>query len=101
MDNENSCCNLKFDTETIPLAYHEMCMVRHEKKIKHLSICWAVSIIVVVISFCILWMQYDYVSTEEYTGVYTITDSQGNVISSDLSTNDVIRIIQELESGKG
>lgn len=97
--------------QTVPLAYHEMCMQRAETKdernrrtFKQLIIGWAISvplaIAIAVGIFAYMWLQYDYVSTTEYSGVYNLTDSEGNVISSDLTPADIIEIMEGFESGK-
>lgn len=83
----------------IPLAYHEMCETRSHKTLIVLIIAWAVSLIAAVGIFAYMWLQYDYVTTTETTGVYVVTDSQGNIIASDLEPEDVIRIIGELGNG--
>ena len=104
MKKETAEEQIKFnDTQTVPLAYHEMCMTRNHKTVLRLLLCWAVSVVAAVAIavgvFAYMWLQYDYVSTTEYAGVYNITDSEGNVISSDLSPEDVIRIMEELNNG--
>lgn len=88
------------ETATVPLAYHEMCTTRHHKSTMTLIICWAASIVLTVLAFVVLWLQYDYVSYTDNTGVYVVTDSQGNVIAADLEPDDVIRIMQELNDGE-
>lgn len=106
MDNkEKLSVSLRYDeAQTIPLAVHEMHMARKDRNIKHIIIGWAVSLVAVVALFVFLWLQYDYESTTttttEYSGVYNITDSEGNVISADLTPEDVIRIMESL-NGKG
>lgn len=98
---ENLSVNMEYDeTQTIPLALHEMHMARADRRLWRLCICWAASLLLVVTAFVILWLQYDYTSTVEYSGVYNLTDSEGNVISSDLTADDVVRILQEIENGK-
>lgn len=87
------------ETATVPLTYHEICMTRNSITVRRMIIGWAVSVVLVVTAFVVLWLQYDYVSTTEYTGVYNLTDSEGNIISSDLSPEDVIRIMEELNNG--
>lgn len=101
MDNKNekTAVNIQYDeTATIALAVHEMHMARADRRHFRTCVCWAVSVIAIVLGFVWLWQQYDYESTEttEYTGVYNITDSEGNVISSDLTPEDVIRIMENL-----
>lgn len=90
----------QFDGKTIPLAYHEMCMQRAERKSRHKNICWLLSVVLIVFGFIFLWLQYDYVSTTEYSGVYNLVDSQGNVLTSDISPDDVIRILSTLNDGE-
>ena len=85
------------EEQTIPLALHEMHMARADRR---LCICWAASVIVIVGAFIWLWCQYDYESTTELSGVYNLVDSEGNVVSSDLEPDDVLRILEELNNGK-
>lgn len=86
------------EAQTIPLALHEMHIARADRRLFRVCVCWALSIIVTVVSFVWLWNQYDYESStsSEYSGVYNIVDSEGNVISSDLTPEDVIRIMESL-----
>ena len=94
--------NMQYDdTQTSPLALHEMHMARADRRLWRLCMCWAASVIVIVCAFVWLWNQYDYESTTELSGVYNLVDSEGNVVSSDLSPDDVNRILQELNHGKG
>lgn len=47
--------------------------------------------------FCgFIWYlnQYDFTSSVEQTGVYTFSDSQGNLISSDISPEQMERILE-------
>lgn len=44
--------------------------------------------------------QYDFISTVEQTGIYTLSDSQGNVISSDITPEQVKEIMEILNDGK-
>ena len=88
------------EMQTIPLALHEMHMARHNRLLRWLCIAWAASVVIVTLAFVWLWNQYDYESSTELSGVYNLVDSEGNVVSSDLDPEDVIRIMQELERGK-
>lgn len=102
MDNKKDTLsvNMKYDeAQTIPLALHEMHMARADRRLWWLCMCWAASVIVIVCAFVWLWNQYDYESTTELSGVYNLVDSEGNVVSSDLSPDDVIRILEELNNG--
>lgn len=102
MDNkEKLSVKLQYDeTQTIPLALHEMHMARADRRMFWERICWAVVLAITVISFVWLWNQYDYTSSNELSGVYNLVDSEGNVISSDIEPDDVIRILEELSSGE-
>ena len=44
--------------------------------------------------------QYDFESTIEQNGVYTLIDSQGNVISSDITPEQIERIMEIIKDGK-
>lgn len=88
------------DTQTIPLALHEMHMARNNRLLRWLCVAWAVSVVLITVAFVWLWNQYDYESSTELSGVYNLVDSQGNVVSADLEPDDVVRILQELDNGK-
>ena len=87
------------NVQTVPLAYHEVCMERIFRTMKILVIAWAVSIIAAICIFAYMWLQYDYVSTVESSGVYCLTDSAGNVISSDIMPEDIPGILEAIENG--
>ena len=61
---------------------------------------WFASVIAIVAGFLIYLYQYDFTATVEQTGVYTLLDSQGNVLSTDLTAEDIIKIEEILENGK-
>lgn len=61
---------------------------------------WFASVIAIVAGFLIYLYQYDFTSTVEQTGVYTLMDSEGNIISSDLLPEDIITIEEILKNGK-
>lgn len=44
--------------------------------------------------------QYDFESTIEQNGVYTLIDSQGNVISSDIAPEHIEQIMEIINNGK-
>lgn len=56
--------------------------------------------LIMVLSFIWYLNQYDFTASVEQSGVYTLMDSQGNVISSDLTAEDIIQIEEILERGK-
>lgn len=100
-EKEKLHVTLNYDeTQTIPLALHEMHMARNDRRMFWERICWAVALIITVVSFVWLWNQYDYSSSTELSGVYNLVDSEGNVISSDLSPEDVARIMEGLGNGQ-
>lgn len=107
MDNkkenkENLSVKLEYDeNQTIPLALHEMHMARNDRRTKWIVYGWVFSVIAIVAAFIFLWLQYDYSSTTEYKGVYNLVDSEGNVVTSDISPDDVVRILEELNNGNG
>lgn len=93
--------NMQYDeAQTIPLALHEMHMARSNRLLRWMCFAWAASVVIIVGIFTWLWCQYDYESSTELSGVYCLVDSQGNVVSSDLEPDDVIRILEELNNGK-
>lgn len=103
MDNkkEKLSVSMEYDeTQTIPLALHEMHMARADRRMFWERICWAAVLAITVVSFVWLWQQYDYVSSVDTSGVYNLVDSQGNVLTSDISPDDVIRILETLNDGK-
>lgn len=101
MEEKNIVSEQEKDTiQTIPLAYHEVCMERNRRIVKTLAIAWAASVVIIVFAFVYMWMQYDYVSTTEYSGIYNLVDSAGNVISSDIMPEDIPGILEAIENGK-
>lgn len=79
---------------------------RKDKQIKGLYkvitvvvICALVAVLVVIAGFLLYLNQYDFTSTETTTnsaeGVYAIVDSEGNIISSDLTEDEIASIIEE------
>lgn len=59
----------------------------------------AVEVLTIVV---FIWYlnQYDFESTIEQNGVYTLIDSQGNVISSDITPEQIERIMEIINDGK-
>ena len=103
MDNskEKLHVTMNYDeAQTIPLALHEMHMARSNRLLRWLCVAWAISVVIIVGLFVWLWNQYDYSSSTELSGVYNLVDSEGNVISADLSPDDVCYILEELNNGK-
>lgn len=102
MDNtkEKLSIQMQYDEkQTIPLALHEMHMARADRRQFWTDVGWAVSVILLIAINAWLWCQYDYESVTEYSGVYNLVDAEGNVVTSDISPDDVIRILEELKNG--
>ena len=55
---------------------------------------WFASAIIIVAAFLLYLYQYDFTSTIEQTGIYTIVDSNGNVISSDIDQEQLKQILE-------
>lgn len=101
MDDENKTWNPNcIDSKaTVPLAYHEMCETRNFRRTMWIVIGWVVTLLFSIGISAYERLQYDYVSTEETSGVYVVSDSEGNVIAADLTPEDVIRIMEVLRNG--
>ncbi len=105
MDNKDQAIYKDNDgVATVPLAYHETCMTREKREKKYavigLIIGWAVSLIAAVGIFSYMWLQYDYTTDIDAKGVYVLTDSQGNVIATDLTPEDVIQLMEGMTDGE-
>lgn len=104
MDNkEKLSVSLQYDeAQTIPLAVHEMHMARKDRTIKRLVIGFVTIIIALIVATTYERLQYDYSSSSsiETSGVYNLVDSEGNVITADISPDDVIRILETLNNGE-
>lgn len=53
-----------------------------------------------VVVFVVYLLQYDFTSQIEQTGVYTFVDSEGNVISSDITAEEMEKIFAIINDGK-
>ena len=78
------------------------------KKEKHMfveRIIWVLTIILIVAGFIWYLNQYDFTSTSEsymdYSaeGVYALVDSEGNCISSDLTYEEAMALMEEMDDG--
>ena len=58
------------------------------------------AIVIVVLSFVWYLNQYDFTSSIEQNGVYTLIDSEGNVISSDITPEQIESIMEIINDGK-
>ena len=67
--------------------------------LKKVIICFVVLIIVIVGSFVLYVSKHIDVSSIDTTGIYNLVDSEGNVIATDLDSED-IKVIMEILNGK-
>lgn len=51
-------------------------------------------------AFLLYLNQYDFSNSVEQTGVYTFSDSQGNVISSDITAEQMKEILEVINNGE-
>ena len=58
------------------------------------------AIVIVVLAFVWYLNQYDFTSSIEQNGVYTLIDSEGNVISSDITPGQINEIMEIINDGK-
>lgn len=103
MDNkkENLSVSMEYDeAQTIPLALHETHMARADRRLKHVVIGFVSVIIALIVATTYERLQYDYIGEVDTSGVYNLVDSQGNVLTSDISPEDVIRILEALNNGQ-
>lgn len=54
----------------------------------------------IIAGFLIYLYQYDFTSNIEQNGVYTLIDSEGNVISSDIAPEQIVEILEIINNGK-
>ncbi len=57
-------------------------------------------LVATVAGFLLYLYQYDFTSTIEQTGVYTLIDSSGNVISSDITPDQINEILEIINNGE-
>lgn len=105
MENRDNVKEKENSKETLDIANEllqemKLAAQRAHKALITVALLWFVSVIAIVAGFLIYLYQYDFTATVEQTGVYTLMDSQGNVLSTDLSAEDIIKIEEILENGK-
>ena len=83
--------------ETENLAFELLQEVKAQTKRWMISFFAVVALLAATIWGFIWYLnQYDFSSTVEQTGVYTFSDSQGNIISSDITAEQMERILEIL-----
>ena len=105
MENRDNVKEKENSKETLDIANEllqemKLAAQRAHKALITVALLWFVSVIAIVAGFLIYLYQYDFTATVEQTGVYTLMDSQGDVLSTDLSAEDIIKIEEILENGK-
>jgi hypothetical protein len=82
------------------LAMELLGEVKKQTKRWFVAFCIVVCVeVVTVCSFIFYLNQYDFSSTIEQNGVYTIIDSDGNVISADISADKIEEIMEIINDG--
>lgn len=57
------------------------------------------AVLLVVAGFLMYLNQYDFSSTTTATGVYTVVDSEGNVVASDITSDELVDLMEVVVSG--
>lgn len=71
---------------------------RKDKLIQSLTrlICGCLAVVILtVVGFLWCLNQYDFSSTTNATGVYTLVDSEGNVIANDLTPQQILEVLNQ------
>lgn len=75
--------------------------LKEQLKRCHRIILILIAVIVAIVAGFLLYLnQYDFTSSIEQNGVYTLIDSEGNVISSDISPEQIEQIMGIINNGK-
>lgn len=74
---------------------------KQQSKRQNITILVALGVIVFIVTGFLWYLsKYDYVSNVDQTGVYTLVDSEGNVISADLSPEEINQILEVISNGE-
>lgn len=97
MGNEEN----RTESENKGLASEMLGELKEQLKRCYRIILILIAVVVAVIAGFLLYMnQYDFTSSIEQNGVYTLVDSEGNVISSDISPEQIKEILEIINNGK-
>ena len=89
------------ENEDKGLAMEMLGGLKEQLKRSHRIILILIAAVVATVAGFLLYLnQYDFESTIEQNGVYTLIDSQGNVISSDITPEQIERIMEIINDGK-
>lgn len=72
-------------------------MIENNKRSTSVSKTAIIAVMVVVALFLLYLYQYDFSSHIEQTGLYTFVDSEGNVISSDITPEEMKEILEIID----
>lgn len=72
-------------------------LIQKEKTIKFLVAVFLVVIMAIIGVFIWYLNQYDFTSEQTVSGVYTLVDSDGNVVAQDISPEDYERFLEKVE----
>lgn len=72
-------------------------LIQKEKTVKFLVAVFLVVIMAIIGVFIWYLNQYDFTSEQTVSGVYTLVDSDGNVVAQDISPEDYERFLEEIE----
>lgn len=70
-------------------------LIQKEKTIKFLIVMFLTVIMAIIGVFIWYLNQYDFTSEQTVSGVYTLVDSDGNVVAQDISPEDYEKFLKE------
>jgi len=88
----------------VPYIVYEVAEQRHqirEKRKDYIMVFLVILLFIANMIWLYVFQSYDYSTTAEYSGIYNLVDSAGNVISSDITPDDITKIMDVLSDGKG
>lgn len=104
MDEENKQCeNIEKIDRGLAMELLIELKTQNERIMKALIVtlvCWALTVGGIVGGFVWYLNQYDFQTTIEQTGLYTFIDSKGNVVTSDLTDEQIKQILEILNKDK-
>lgn len=70
-----------------------------KKRLWQIVMALIVAYVITVFSFLWYMSQYDYSSSYEANGIYALIDSEGNIISSDITSEELKEILEIINNG--
>lgn len=87
--------------ENAGLAMEMLGELKAELRRCHIIILVLIGVVVATVAGFLLYLnQYDFESSIEQNGVYTLIDSEGNVISSDITPEQIEQIMEIINNGQ-